>query len=70
LPSVHAFAKMDRYVRTYDPQSMFCRNHKFACAAHFVGSGDCDDAKDCLALLAGVGKKFNVTVESHTTQTH
>ena len=55
---------------THDPQSMFCRNHKFACAANFVGSGDCDDANDCLALLASEGKKFNVTVEYHTTRTY
>jgi len=55
---------------TYDPQSMFCRNHKFACAANFVGSGDCDDVNDCLELLAGAGKKFNVTVEYHTTRAY
>ena len=50
----------------YDPQSMVCHNHKFACAANFVGAGDCDDVNDCLLLLAGAGKKFNVTVEYHT----
>jgi len=55
---------------TYDPQSMFCRNHKFACAANFVGSGDCDDVNDCLALLAGAGKKFNVTIEYHTVRAY
>jgi hypothetical protein len=51
-------------------QSMFCRNQEFACAADFVGSEDCDDANDCLALLAGAGKKFNVTVEYHTTRAY
>lgn len=55
---------------TFDPQSMFCRNHMFACAANFVGSGDCDDVNDCLALLAAAGKKFNVTVEYHTTRAY
>ena len=49
---------------------MFCRNHKFACAANFVGSGGCDDVNECLALLAGAGKKFNVTVEYHTTRAY
>lgn len=49
---------------------MFCRNHKFAYAANYVGSGDCDDMNDCLALLAGAGKKFNVTVEYQTTRTY
>jgi len=49
---------------------MFCRNHMFACAANFVGSGDCDDVNDCLALLAGAGNKFNVTVEYHTTRAY
>jgi len=55
---------------TYDPQSMSCRNHKFACAANFVGSGDCDDVNDCLALLVSAGKKFNVTVEYHTVRAY
>jgi len=55
---------------TFNPQSMFCRNHKFACAANFVGSGDCDDASECLAYLASQGKKFNVTAEYHTAVTH
>ena len=55
---------------TYDPQSIFCRNHKFAYAADFVGSGDCGDVNDCLALLAGAGRKFNVTAEYHTTSAY
>ena len=50
-------------------QTMFHQNHKFACATNFVGSGDCDDVNDCLTLLSSEGKKFNVTVEYHTTQT-
>jgi len=41
-----------------------------ACAANFVGSGDCDDVNDWLALLAGAGKKFNITVEYHTTRAY
>ncbi len=49
---------------------MFCRNHKFACAANFVGSSDCDDMNDCLALLVSAEKKFNVTVEYHTVRTY
>jgi hypothetical protein len=51
-------------------QSIVCRNHKFACAANFVGSGDCDDANDCLAYLASPGKKFSVTVEYHTVRVY
>ena len=53
----------------YDPQSMFHQNHKFACAANFVGTGDCDDVNDCLALLSSEDKKFNVSIEYHTAQT-
>jgi len=51
-------------------RSIFCHNHKFACAANFVGSGDCDDVNDCLALLTSQGKKFKATVEYHTTRSY
>ena len=47
---------------------VFTYSNKFACAADFVGDGDCSDRSECIAIMEAAGLQQRITVMYQTVE--